>query len=192
MKKSCMISMLVPFCGLLVFMVCAQGLSADSQSRDAVIRMRLYEGSRDNGAAGADKVISSYYLKPLSRENVTSEVEISKEQQTLKRVFNLADIKAMAVATLETSKEKSANPSSVIVLNGRKLTVELSAAGGQADKFKVEVLDKTGTSRSLLESNIILPENKSTVLGFEDSGGGIYFLSFHRQGDAVVPPFRRH
>jgi TonB family protein len=37
-----------------------------------------------------------------------------------------------------------------------------------------------------LESKIYLPQQKTTVLGFEDSAGKIYFLSFHRGDD--VPP----
>jgi TonB family protein len=154
---------------------------------DAAARMRLYEGFR-GGSGDAAKVISSYYLKQLSREDVFSDIETTKEQKTLKRVFNLTDIKLMTQATMRLKKEHNKSPFQVIVLNGHKLLVQLSGIPGQKDRFRVEVLEDLKNPRSLLETKIILPEKKSTVMGFEDSGGHIYFLSFHRLGDVPPPP----
>jgi TonB family protein len=154
---------------------------------DISARMRLYEGFRGE-SSNAAKVISSYYLKQLSREDVFSDIETTKEQKTLKRVFNLTDIKLMTQATMRLKKEHNKSPFQVIVLNGHKLLVQLSGISGQKDRFRVEVLEDLKNLRSLLETKIILPEKKSTVMGFEDSGGHIYFLSFHRLGDVPSPP----
>lgn len=154
---------------------------------DIAARMRLYEGFRGESSDAAD-VISSYYLKQLSREDVFSDIETTKEQKTLKRVFNLTDIKPMTQATMRLKKERNKTPFQVIVLNGRKLLVQLSGIGGQKDRFRVEVFEDVPPPRSLLETKIILPQKKSAVLGFEDSGGHIYFLSFHRLDDVPPPP----
>ena len=154
---------------------------------DVAARLKLYEGFRGESSYAA-KVISSYYLKQLSREDVFSDIEVSKEQNTLKRVFNLTDIKLMTQATMRLKKERNKSPFQVIVLNGRKLLVQLSGIPDQKDRFRVEVFEDLKTPRSLLETKIILPEKKSAVMGFEDSEGHIYFLSFHRLGDVPSPP----
>lgn len=172
---------------LYTMFLTAAPVPGGTDKMDAAARMRLYEGFRGESSDAA-KVISSYYLKQLSREDVFSDIETTKEQKTLKRVFNLNDIKLMTQATMRLKKEHNKSPFQVIVLNGRKLLVQLSGISSQKDRFRVEVLEDLKTPRSLLESKIILPEKKSTVMGFEDSAGHIYFLSFHRLKDVPPPP----
>jgi TonB family protein len=150
-------------------------------------RLNLYEGFRGE-SRGSDKVVSSYYLKLLSDENVFSDIGVSREKQTLKRVFNLTDIKLMTEAIMPLRKEWGKTPFSVIVLNHRRLLIQLSAISIEKNRFRVEVLEDSKPPRSLLESKIILPEKKTTTLGFEDSGGHIYFLSFHRKENMPSPP----
>ena len=183
---------IIKWCMVLLTLIYPMFLSAASLSREAnpmdiAARLKLYEGFRGESSAAA-KVISSYYLKQLSQEDVFSDIEVSKEQNTLKRVFNLTDIKLMTQATMRLKKESNKTPFQVIVLNGRKLLVQMSGIPGQEDRFKVEVFEDLTPPRSLLETKIILPEKKSAVLGFEDSGGHIYFLSFHRLADVPPPP----
>jgi TonB family protein len=165
----------------------AGSIPGGTEKMDVEAQLRLYEGFRGE-SSNAAKVISSYYLKQLPREDVFSDIETSKEEKTLKRVFNLTDIKLMTQATMRLKKERNKSPFQVIVLNGRKLLVQLSGIPDQKDRFRVEVLEDVKTPRSLLETKIILPEKKSAVLGFEDSGGHIYFLSFHRFDDVPPPP----
>lgn len=155
---------------------------------DVAAQLRLYEGFKEITAAPAG-VITSYYLKPIPGEDVFLEVDISKEQESLKRVFSLKDIKLITQAGLILAKDNLGSPFQVIVLNGRELVVQLAGEEGEKNRFKVaisEVLEKGKPSRSLLESKIYLPQQKTTVLGFEDSAGKIYFLSFHR-GEDVSP-----
>ncbi|UCH94263.1 MAG: energy transducer TonB [Candidatus Aminicenantes bacterium] len=179
-------------CMFLLFLIYTLSLMAapvpgGGDQKDIVARLRLYEGFRGESNHPA-KVISSYYLKQLTHEEVFSDIDVTKEQETLKRVFNLTDIKLMTQALMRLQKERNKSPFQVIVLNGRKLLVQLSGIAGQKDRFRVEVLEDVKTPRSLLETKMILPQEKSTVLGFEDSGGHIYFLSFHRHQDMPPPP----
>ncbi len=185
---------IIKWCMVLLILVYPLFLTAapvpgngETDKMDIAARLKLYEGFRGESSAAA-KVISSYYLKQLSREDVFSDIEVAKEQNTLKRVFNLTDIKLMTQATMRLKKEHNKTPFQVIVLNGRKLLVQLSGIPDQKDRFQVEVFEDAAPPRSLLETKIILPEKKSTVLGFEDSEGHIYFLSFHRLDDVPPPP----
>lgn len=183
MKKSLI------FAGMLLAMafVMTDALAAgEDAGRYVPVKMRLYEGFRQGGGSG-QKVVSSYYLKPLSREGVSSDKETDKEKQTLKRVFNLTDVKLMTDAALLLPGDKSKTPSSVVVLNGRQLRVQLSIVDIRRNRFKAEVLEEKRGTRPLLETRVILPEKKATALGFEDSGGNIYFLSFYRQPGISSP-----
>jgi TonB family protein len=183
---------IIKWCVVLLILLYPMFLTAapvpgGTDKMDIAAQLRLYEGFRGE-SSNAAKVISSYYLKQLSREDVFSDIETTKEKNTLKRVFNLTDIKLMTQATMRLRKERNKSPFQVIVLNGRKLLVQLSGIPGQKDRFRVEVFEDIKTPRSLLETKIILPQKKSAVLGFEDSGGHIYFLSFHRLDDVPPPP----
>jgi TonB family protein len=188
MKKSILVSVSVSLCLVLFLSISALAVApmSTAPSLNAVILMRIYEGFRGETGASTD-IVSSYFLKPLGSDHVYSEVERIKEQATLKRVFNLTDIEWRSELTMETPKAKSNTPPKIIVLSGRKLAVQLSAVVGNESKFQVEVIDKTDNiSKSLLSSKIILPEQKTTVIGFEDSSGKIFFLSFHRMKDASL------
>jgi TonB family protein len=152
---------------------------------DVAAQLRLYEGFKEVTAAPAG-VITSYYLKPLPGGDVFLEVDILKEQESLKRVFSLKDIKLITQAGLVLGKDSAGSPFQVIILNRRELLLQLDAVAGESSRFKVavlEVLENGKPSRSLLESKIYLPQQKTTILGFEDSTGKIYFLSFRRGED---------
>lgn len=154
-------------------------------SPDIVAQLRLYEGFKVDAPTPAG-VITSYYLKPIPPVEVAPTAEIEKEQASLKKVFNLKDIKIITEAYMQLEENSGDSPFEVIVLDGRKLKLQLSAVEGEKDRFKVEVLEKGETSRSLLETKFLMPEKKKTVLGFEDSAGKTYFLSFHRDSDLAM------
>ena len=176
---------------VLLVLFYAAGFLTASGSGDVSAWLRLYEGFRGE-TNGSAKIVSSYYLKQLPHENIASDEDFSTEKAALKRVFNLTAVKLLTEAKLTLRRDRDKTPFQVIVLNGRKLLLQLSTIGGagtgQENRFKVEVLEDGTPPRSLLSSKIFLPEKKSTALGFEDSAGRIYFLSFHRQKDVPPPP----
>jgi len=94
-------------------------------SPDVVAQLRLYEGFKMETAAPA-KVITSYYLEPISDEDVFLDVDISKEKAALKRVFNLKAVRLITQAGMVLENESAKSPFQVIVLNGRKLLLQLS------------------------------------------------------------------
>ncbi|MCP4156348.1 MAG: energy transducer TonB, partial [bacterium] len=167
----------------MLLFLCVISLAAGSlwSSPDIEAQLRLYEGFKVKMPAPA-KVITSYYLKPISDKNIQSDVDIDKEKNSLKKVFNLKDIKIITKAAMVLS-EDGKSPFQVIVLNGRKLLLQLNPLKNQKNRFKVEVMETDIASGSLLKTQIHLPEKKTTVLGFKDSSGKIYFLSFHRGKD---------
>lgn len=149
---------------------------------DMAALVRLYEGFRGD-VSNPEEVISSYYLKPFTEKKVTSGVDIKQERETLKRVFSLTGVKMITEATMVIREGNSKTPFQVFVMNGRKMLLQMSPLDKQKNKFKVEVFKDEQSPKSLFGGTIFLPQAKSTALGFEDSAGRIYFLSFHRRED---------
>ncbi|MCP5105313.1 MAG: hypothetical protein GY950_18135, partial [bacterium] len=155
MKKSLNIFKLMLM--LLVLSIFAANTSWANPDPDVVAQLRLYQGFKVDAAAPA-KVITSYYLKPITGKDVFLDLDISKEKASLKKVFNLKDIEIVTQAGMVLKKGNAESPFEVIVLNGRKLLLKLSPIEEKKNRFRVEVLEKGKKSRSLLESKIYLPQ----------------------------------
>lgn len=185
----------IQLCVFLLILIYAVLLTADPvpNENEMMFRLNLYEGFRGESHQAVN-VISSFYLKHLSLEKVCPDIDVSKEQKALKRVFNLSDIKLMTQTDMCMEKEKSKSPFQMIIHNNRKLLVQLTPIHGKKNQFRVQVemFEDKKSRRSLLETKIILPEEKSATLGFEDSGSHIYFLSFHRCKDIPLSPLLPH
>ncbi|MCP4146811.1 MAG: energy transducer TonB, partial [bacterium] len=165
---------------LLGLMLSAQ-LNADG---DILVSLRFYEGIK-SGDTSKSSVVSSYYLEPLFVGNLVTETGLDKEKNELKRVFNLKDLKLMTSAGWSWRKNQPEKRFQVIILNGHEFVVKLSLRSVK-DTFKAEVIEKGNPSKSLLDTEILLPQKKSAVFGFEDSVKKPFFLSFHREKDKSV------
>jgi hypothetical protein len=148
---------------------------------DIVVQLRLYEGFRDKVNVSA-VVVKSYYIDQFSGNLIMPEAEIEKEKKALMRVYNLTDIKNISRIDLTLQKGEKNSQSREISLNGRTLVMRLSTSAEQDDRFKVEALER-GKDQLLMETEIVMPQEKTAVLGFEDSESKIYFLAFNRRKD---------
>lgn len=159
--------------------------AGEKEEGDILVHLRLYEGSRGNEMQKSS-VVSSYYLKPLFVSSLVSEMDIRQEQKELKRIFNLSDIKLMTKTQWGWKYGESEKRFRMVVLNGHEFLVQLTMKG-KKNGFKVEVLDKGGkASKPLLETELELPQKKSTVFGFEDSLRKPYFICLQREEDQSI------
>lgn len=190
MKKEFNTSFIVLLTLLATALFCGNGFSGNLlfASPEIVAKLRLYEGIKAGSPPPAE-VVSSYHLKRIDKNDVTSDQNMDKEVQTLRKIFNLTEIKLISSAGLQFEEGKEHGAAHVIMLNGKKLQVRLTSPEKNSDHFNVtvEALEKNGESPSLLETTLKLPQTRTTVLGFEDSTGRNYFLSFHRGVNAVTP-----
>ncbi len=173
--------------GFLIFLTLslAAGLLRASENTNIIVQLRLYEGFKEKEKFSA-VVVSSYYLKKLSKEQVLSDVETEKEKISLKKIYNLKEVKDISSFDMVLEKGAKTIYSQEINLGGRELLVKLYILSRDRDRFKVEVSEQGRMSPPLMETEIIIPQEKTAVLGFEDSRGRIYFLSFHREKDRAV------
>jgi TonB family protein len=160
-------------------------VGASDDNGDILVHLRLYEGSRGNEVQESS-VVSSYYLKPLFISSMVSELDIREEQKELKRIFNLSDIKLMVRTQLGWKYARERKTFPMVVLNGHEFLVRLTLKGRE-DGFKVEVINQGGENpEALLETEVELPQEKSTVFGFEDSLRKPFFICLQREENQSV------
>ena len=154
------------------------------------VDFRLYEGFRQD-RSGVGDVVSSYYLKSQLTTPTPKDVDIDREKQALKKIFYLKDVKLIHRTGIVLKQNKWENRFQVMVLNDLEFQVQLSRVSEEeSDRFKVEVkeMKKDGKSSSLLDTEILMPGEKITSLGFESSAGKMYFLSFNQLKNIPPPP----
>jgi TonB family protein len=161
--------------------------TALSAAGDILVGFRLYKGIKGNETENEKpSVVTSYHLRPLFVGNLITETGMREEKEELKRIFNLADLELVSRSRMVWQENDKMTKMGFIILNGHKFAVNISSKK-EKDLFKLEVIEKSETgSKELLGTEIILPETKTAVFGFEDSLKKAYFLSFHRESDKSV------
>jgi len=161
--------------------------AAVTAAGDTLVNFRVYEGQRGTERT-VDSVVASYDLKPLFVGNILPSSGMTKEKDELKRIFNLGSIRLVTRSQWGWKTGQGGTLYKGIVLNGHEFRLSLELLK-EADSFNLKIVEaaKTG-ERSLLETELVLPQQKAAVFGFEDSAGKPYFISFRRETDEAVIP----
>ncbi|MCP5104279.1 MAG: TonB family protein, partial [bacterium] len=150
-----------------------------------LVSFRFYEGIKGNETSKTS-VVTSYHLRPLFVGNLVSETGLAQEKKELKRIFNLTGLKLMNKTGWVWKANDKERGLKVIILNGHEFRVGIGLKK-KRDTFNVVVSEKGKSgSKKLLDTEIVLPQEKTTVFGFEDSMKKSYFLSFHREKDVAA------
>ena len=164
--------------GMVVFL--SGVLSAD----EIAVELRFYQGFYENGTSTLT-IVNSHSLKKISDDKIIPFVELDKESRQLKEVYKLKNVKRLGSLNIILGKDKTEDGSREVMtdirLNSQDLILRVNTVAGQKDRFGIEILDKGEKERVLLESEVIVPDGKTAVLGFKDSGEKIYFLAFNRK-----------
>ena len=165
--------------GIILLILCLFVIQF-SISAHSITRIRLYQGYRGSMPKPA-KVVSSYYLKKALSKQAFKDVQVYKEKKSLTRIFNLKNIKLITQGEMVLEEKKSTQQSRMMVLDDKNFLIQMTALSQKEKLYKIEIKEKNGQFKSLLDTNIIIPLRKTAVLGFEDSDGKIYFLSLYRK-----------
>jgi len=163
------------------------------------LKTRFYEGARE-GNVEAPKFVTSSYLQPTVTATIPARFLLAEEKAQIGKVFNLKDVNLIAEADLRWGAKKG-TISHLLRLNGKAYRMEIaiqatkikiSAESGKKDtthQFNIGVFEQAeGKETHLMDTDVILPQKKMAVLGFEDKEGKPYFLSFHVTKVAGTPP----
>lgn len=167
---------------VIVFMISYTAAFMLAAEDNIVMRFRLYEGFKEKPAAPANVAIS-YQTKTNQSEETLSEEAIKKEKQALIKVYNLEDLKLLTRDSLILKKGEETTQYHEVILKNRELKVQMTPVAKKEDVFKLEVLEKNKGRKAMLETEILIPQEKVGSLGFEGVEGRIYYLSFNRLKD---------
>jgi len=184
-----------------ILLLCAGWLSAQTDIT-LDLTMRFFEGLREGGASPPE-IVTSSYLQPMITAKISSKFEIEEEKRQIKKVFNLKDVSLITEAPLRWEAKKGKILMHFFRLNGKQYQVSLNPilkefvvsprdkTADRSYKFLIHIFEQTGdVKKSLMETEVIVPEKNIAVFGFEDNQGKPYFLSFHVTGVSgkLIPP----
>jgi len=144
------------------------------------LKLRFFEGIREEKAE-SPRTVTSSYLQPTVTASIESKYLLAEEQEQIKKVFNLKDVRLITEADLSWNSESSEKIFHIFRLDGKEYLVMITPpTRDRKRQFKVEVFEQSDKGKSnLLDTEIILPKRNIAVFGFEDLQGNPYFLSFH-------------
>ena len=159
-------------------------LSMFSQEKDILLGLKLYQGKRVQSDK-TPEVISSFSLKPLYGGKLIPEDSYKKEQSEIKRIFHLDTVSVLAETKWGWGYDEKREHLFKVKVNGSVFAILTKLLKNKT--FSIEVkLQKQKKWASLLKTGVLIPEQKSIVLGFEDSEKTPYFLSLRRGKDQAI------
>jgi TonB family protein len=174
----------------------AQDQSAVFKIVEWDMKLKVFEGMKE-GLPASSPVVTSSFLKYTFSANFRSGPAQDEEQNQIKRVFNLKDVKLLTEGDLSWTAGKPDKVPFVFRLDGKEYTVQVKAdymMGMPQHKlalsFSVEVSEQVGQEKkSLLETEYnVSTLSNITVLGFEDTLGRPYFISLQETNVSANAP----
>ncbi|MCK5005581.1 MAG: TonB family protein, partial [Candidatus Aminicenantes bacterium] len=171
------------FIVLILFIMGVMAGPVDDKS-DILVKLNFYEGLKGDEVKG-ESVVSTYFLKPLFVGKIHIEGSEKNESAEIKKIFNLSGINLMSEAKWGWRRGEKKKEFQLLILNGHEFMIEIMMKE-LPDNFIVMVSNRQN-KKVLLKTDIILPEKRSSVFGFEDSRGKPFFLSLSRaMGESVL------
>jgi hypothetical protein len=170
---------------LIILGLCVIGtnmLSAqDHATRDLVIITRLFQGETGDTTEGAP--VGSRIIDPYSQSYQEYMAEGLEEAARIKNVYNLAAVHRLATAKWHWEEKKPGKLTNTLSLKQKPLSIQMEQLG--RDRFQITIVNGpkfTSQYDELLSTEFILSQGHTTIFGFKDGEGIIYFLSFHHLG----------
>ncbi|MFC2161637.1 energy transducer TonB [Acidobacteriota bacterium] len=142
------------------------------------IKLRFFEGIRSGMSDPPDYVTSSY-LHSTNSAKIRTNSLLSEEQEQIKKVYNLKDVRLISEADLELGIKKKDQIKHTFRLNGTEyLVIIQQVVRKRKRQYRLEVYEQVEEDKnSLLDTEVLLPSKKSVVFGFADKQEKPYFLS---------------
>jgi len=146
------------------------------------MKLRAMEGLRE-GAGDPARAVTASYVGSMTTIGYLSETEVSREQEQIRKTFNLKEVRLLTEADLVWAEGRAGKTSHTFRMNGWEYVVKVTTGGETRwQPFGIEVFETTekGTA-SLLDTGFSLPAeaNMPIVFGFENSQGRPFFVCLH-------------
>ncbi len=169
---------------MVIFFIAGLISGPVKDSNDILVKLNFYEGLKGEQPEG-EKIVSTYFLKSLFVGKINVDNSGKSESAEIKKIFNLSGLNLMSEAKWGWRRGEKQKEFQVLILNGHEFIVEVTMKE-MPDNFIVMVMNREN-KKILLKSDLILPEKKSSVFGFEDAWGKPFFLSLSRAaGESIL------
>jgi len=143
------------------------------------MKLKVFEGLREGKVELIKTVTASFWRYTLSA-NIKAEETSDKEENQIRRVFNLKGVQLLTETNLSWVKTGTKD-FHIFRLDSKEYAIMvtlLKALSAERVTCRVEVMEQDKEKKtSLLDSELTLEKNSITAFGFEDSSGKPYFLS---------------
>ncbi len=149
-------------------------LASDTQT----IKLRFFEGIKE-GMVDPPSFVTSSYLNSTTAAPIRTNSILSEEQEQLKKVYNLKDVRLISEADLKLGAKKRDQIKHTFRINETEYLVIIHQSVRKRKRlYKLEVYEQSKEDKnSLLDTELQLPKEKSVVFGFNDKEEKPYFLS---------------
>jgi TonB family protein len=146
------------------------------------MKLRVLEGVKE-GIGEPAKAVTASYLRYTATVGLFSNGELSEEQEQIRKIFNLKEVRLLTEADLVRAAGKTGRTSHTFRLDGHEYIVRVTTERNTRwQPFGIEVIENTEKGEtSLLDTGFGFPNkfNRPIVFGFENTQGRPFFVSVH-------------
>ncbi len=148
----------------------------------APVRLRIFVGIKEGAGSTAAPPVTSSYVTSVISASVEAESDIEKAQEQLASVFNLKAVTLLTEAELAwPGPGQGSEILHMFDLDGNPYLLDLSPLGERVlRRFHISVAQNRpldAERKMVLDTDIVLPDNKTAIFGFQNAAGRPYFLS---------------
>ena len=155
--------------------------------KKGTMKMRIFEGSAET-ALPQSKTVMSSYLQHSQTVTVDSGDSLDVQSRRIRDIFNLKSVTLLTETDLVWERGNLEESFQIFRIEEKIYLIRVQPADLSLRKFRMRVIEQNdGAKTDLLDTEVGLPTNVSTVFGFRNAQEKPYFISLQILDWAVVP-----
>jgi TonB family protein len=155
--------------------------------KKGTMKMRIFEGSAET-AIPQSKTVMSSYLQHSRTVTVDSGDSLDVQSRRIRDIFNLKSVALLTETDLLWERGNLEESFQIFRIEEKIYLIRVQPADITQRKFRIRVIEQyDGAKTDLLDTEVGLPTNISTVFGFRNVQEKPYFISLQILDWAVVP-----
>jgi TonB family protein len=151
------------------------------------MKIRIFEGSDENVAPPSKTVMSSY-LQPSRTVTVDAGDSLDVQSRRIREIFNLKSVTLLTESDLAWERGDLEESFQIFRIEEKTYLVRVRPGDISQRKFRIRILEQDDKTKiDLLDTEVGLPTDISTVFGFRDAAGKPYFISLQILEWEVAP-----
>jgi TonB family protein len=155
--------------------------------KKGTMKIRIFEGSEENVTPPSKTVMSSY-LQPSRTVTVDAGDSLDVQSRRIREIFNLKSVTLLTESDLAWERGDLEESFQIFRIEEKTYLVRVRPGDISQRKFRIRILEQDDKTKiDLLDTEVGLPTDISTVFGFRDAAGKPYFISLQILEWEVAP-----